>query len=407
MRILFLAIFSAAAILILGFIEIILLKYLNKNWWGEKYIKISAIGLPIFGTVMVIFWGMATYNQIKPLYAIVAILAIMTFVLEVCLMLSLPLSGIFQYINSKIDKFKKTKAQNHPIDNHRRIFLKSTAAALPLVTITSGVSGFAHAFSSVKVYTREFYYNNLPDNLENFKILHLSDLHLSQYVNLDSLILTLENAEKFDIDLTLITGDIADDLKLLPETIKILEQFKSKYGIYASLGNHEYFRGISRVKDEFARTNTPLLINNYDRIMVGNSPVFIGGIDDPVSMGAKDHSFYMKNIDHTLLNSNADDFIIIMSHRPDALDYAAQKGIDLVLAGHTHGGQIGYNNRSIFEPVWTDRYLWGQYSIGETQLYTSSGMGHWFPFRLGCPTEAPVITLKKGENSQVKQLISL
>lgn len=396
MRILFLAIFSTVAILLLGLIEVFLLKYLTKSWWRKKYIKIAAIGLPIFGTIMVIIWGMAAYNQIRPLYSIVAIMAVMTFVLEVCLMLSLPLSGIFQYINNKIDKFKKSKAQDHPLDNHRRLFLKGTATALPLITITSGVSGFTHAFSPALVYIKELYFKNLPDNLDNFKILHLSDLHLSQYINLEDLIITLENAEKFDIDLTLVTGDIADDLKLLPETIKILEQFKSKHGVYASLGNHEYFRGINLVKDEFGKSNTPLLVNNYNRIMVGNSPVFIGGIDDPVSMGAKDHSFYVKNIDHTLLNSNTDDFIIIMSHRPDALDYAAQKGIDLVLAGHTHGGQIGFNKRSIFEPVWRDRYLWGQYSIGETQLYTSAGMGHWFPFRLGCPTEAPVITLKKG-----------
>ncbi|RKX17623.1 MAG: hypothetical protein DRP35_10620 [Candidatus Zixiibacteriota bacterium] len=401
MKILFLSIFSTVAILILGFIEVILLKYLNKNWWENKYIKSAAIGLPIFGTVMVILWGMAAYNQVKSLYAVVAILAVMTFILEVCLMLSLPLSGIFQYINRKIDKFKKEKTQNSPIDNHRRIFLKSTAVALPLVTITSGVSGFAHAFSPVKVYTREFYYNNLPDNLENFKILHLSDLHLRQYGDIDSLIFTLENAEKFDIDITMVTGDIADDLKLLPEILKILEQFKSKHGVYASLGNHEYFRGLSRVKKEFAKTNIPLLINNHNRIIIDNSPVFIGGIDDPVSMGAKDYSFYVKNIDHTLLNNKTDDFTILMSHRPDALDYSAQRGINLVLAGHTHGGQIGFNNRSIFEPIWADRYLWGKYSIGETQLYTSSGMGHWFPFRLGCPTEAPVITLKKGKNNQI------
>ncbi|MEA1980762.1 MAG: metallophosphoesterase [candidate division Zixibacteria bacterium] len=401
MRILFLSIFSTVAILILGFIEVILLKYLNKNWWGNKYIKSAAIGLPIFGTIMVILWGMAAYNQIKSLYAVVAILAVMTFILEVCLMLSLPLSGIFQYINRKIDKFKKAKTQNSPIDNHRRIFLKGTAVALPLVTITSGVSGFAHAFSPVKVYAREFYYSNLPDNLENFKILHLSDLHLRQYGDIDSLIFTLENAEKFDIDITMVTGDIADDLKLLPDTLRILEQFKSKHGVYASLGNHEYFRGLSKVKKEFAKTNIPLLINNHNRIIIDKSPVFIGGIDDPVSMGAKDYSFYVKNIDHTLLNSKTDDFTILMSHRPDALDYSAQRGINLVLAGHTHGGQIGFNSRSIFEPIWADRYLWGKYFIGETQLYTSSGMGHWFPFRLGCPTEAPVITLKKGKNHQI------
>ena len=68
MRILFLAIFSAVAILILGLIEIILLKYLNKDWWNKKKIKLAAIGLPIFGMVMVIVWGIAAYNHIKYLF---------------------------------------------------------------------------------------------------------------------------------------------------------------------------------------------------------------------------------------------------------------------------------------------------------------------------------------------------
>jgi uncharacterized protein len=85
-----------------------------------------------------------------------------------------------------------------------------------------------------------------------------------------------------------------------------------------------------------------------------------------------------------------------MSHRPDAFDHAAVRGIDLTLAGHTHGGQIGMFGRSVFESYWPERYLWGRYERNGSQLYTSAGVGHWFPFRLGCPPEAPVIELTRG-----------
>jgi predicted MPP superfamily phosphohydrolase len=84
----------------------------------------------------------------------------------------------------------------------------------------------------------------------------------------------------------------------------------------------------------------------------------------------------------------------LMTHRPDAFPPAAERDIDLMLAGHTHGGQVGFAGRSILESSLPGRYLWGKYLLGQSQLYTSCGVGHWFPFRLGCPTEAPIIELK-------------
>ena len=91
----------------------------------------------------------------------------------------------------------------------------------------------------------------------------------------------------------------------------------------------------------------------------------------------------------------SDAFKVLMSHRAKALDFADRFNVDLILAGHTHGGQIGFNRRSVFENFLANEpYLWGKYKKGKTQLYTSSGVGHWFPFRIGCPAEAPIIVLK-------------
>jgi predicted MPP superfamily phosphohydrolase len=85
----------------------------------------------------------------------------------------------------------------------------------------------------------------------------------------------------------------------------------------------------------------------------------------------------------------------MLSHRPAAFDAAAENGVDLTLAGHTHGAQVGLFGRSLLEPLWPEARLWGHYRQGVSQLYTSSGVGHWFPFRLGCPSEAPVIELRR------------
>ena len=82
----------------------------------------------------------------------------------------------------------------------------------------------------------------------------------------------------------------------------------------------------------------------------------------------KDNVFFQKAIDETTLKNPKGNFTILMSHRPDALDYSSEIGLNLVLAGHTHGAQVGYNGRSLFEANWPDRYLWGEYTMKKYSL---------------------------------------
>jgi predicted MPP superfamily phosphohydrolase len=82
-----------------------------------------------------------------------------------------------------------------------------------------------------------------------------------------------------------------------------------------------------------------------------------------------------------------------MAHRPDAFNAAVELDIDLTLSGHTHGGQVGLGGRSFWSLFAPGSYLRGLYRKEKSRLYVSSGIGHWFPFRLGCPSEAPIIEL--------------
>lgn len=281
------------------------------------------------------------------------------------------------------------------LDNDRRVFLQFTAAAVPVVALSSGAAGVVDSFRDVRVETKPIEIENLPAELEGFRILQVSDLHLRNYTTLDTLARALDNARPFRPDLLLVTGDIADDLTQLPGALALFDQFKAPYGCFASLGNHEYFRGITAVRKIFEAGPVPLLVNDSVRLKVNGAPLFVGAIDDPRHMGARDDAFYRRTIDETLKKSVTGETRVLMSHRPDAFDYASAQGIHLTLAGHTHGGQIGFMGRSIFESSMHDRYLWGEYVKGSSKLYTTSGAGHWFPFRLGCPTEAPVIELRR------------
>ena len=120
----------------------------------------------------------------------------------------------------------------------------------------------------------------------------------------------------------------------------------------------------------------PLLVNQTLPLRYKNHPISLGGIDDPRRMGAKEVDFFKSSIDVIRPDISENAFSIMMSHRPDAFDYAAETGLNLVLAGHTHGGQVGFRGRSIYEKRWPDRYLWGDYHRGNTTLYTSSVVGH-------------------------------
>ena len=83
---------------------------------------------------------------------------------------------------------------------------------------------------------------------------------------------------------------------------------------------------------------------------------------------------------------------ILLAHHPDFLKNAVEYNAELVLSGHTHGGQLGFEGMPLVPPVF--EYMRGWYSQGATRLYVHPGNGSWFPFRLGCQPEIAIFTLR-------------
>lgn len=397
MRSLFPVIFAIILIAIFGVMQLLFFRFLNREWWHKNWIRRAAWILPLTGAVSVVAWGYGEYARIDWLAYPGAFMAVLAFIVEVGLTLSLPVSGLIHLVNWVFDKLthRRLLPQTETVDHHRRLLLKTGAAAIPLITLSAGAGGVASAMTGARVYIRPLPIEALPDDLDGLRILHITDVHLRHYVGLDDLEDVLLRAEAFAPEMVLVTGDISDDIKLLPGAIKMISELKAPLGAYACLGNHEYFRGIAEAIRAYDRSPVAMFINFGHRMRRGNSPIFIGGIDDPRRMRITDYSSFIGDLDETLAGANDDDFVILMSHRPNVFDYAAERKVSLTLSGHTHGGQVGLGGRSLFETVWPERYLWGHYRIRQSHLYTSSGTGHWFPFRLGCPAEAPVIELRK------------
>lgn len=394
-RIFFFIIFVSALVLFFGLAQLLLLRQLNRVWWQRTWIRRAAYTLPAVGVLSIITLGVAEYNRIGWLATVAGPVTVLALISEVCLMFSLPVSGIVHLTERLLEKWsnKRTPKQDALPDPKRRLLLRSAAVLVPVATLSAGLSGVGRAYAGAEVSLKKFEFASLPSDLNGLRILHLSDLHLGHYIKLDDLESILAGAEPYQADLILVTGDVSDNLDLLSDALAIIAQAKPRLGCYAVLGNHEYFRGITRVRSTFAASEVHLLVDQSVRLMVGETSLRLGGSDDPRTMRGSHASFFHNSLKAVLAGPEDDKFRILMSHRPDAFPVAADRNIDLILAGHTHGGQVGFAGRSLLEETLPDRYLWGQYFIGKSQLYTSCGAGHWFPFRLGCPPEAPVIEL--------------
>ncbi len=392
-------IFGCAFIALLSLASILFLRLLNRLWWSYRWVRLTAYLIPVFGATGIILWALGVKSDSRVLTGIGATSAAITLVVEIAMLLSLPVSGIIHITVSIVAKLRKSMMKPSPVDQKRRLILKTAASVFPIVAVSTGVGGVVRSYSDIKVPVIPLTYPELPNSLEGLKILQLSDSHLGFYVVLSDLERALVDTEQHKPDIVLITGDIADDLRVLPDALKLISQIKPRFGCYACLGNHEYYRGIKKVREEFDKNPISLLVNSGITVDIDGSPVYIAGADDPKWMHG-DHIEFVRNaVSESIKPAPADTaFKILLSHRPAGFDFAAEHGVDLTLAGHTHGGQIGVGGRSFFDWVLPYKYLWGHYTKDNgSQLYTSSGIGHWFPFRLGCPAEAPVFVLRRGE----------
>ena len=208
----------------------------------------------------------------------------------------------------------------------------------------------------------------------------VSDIHLGLVVDNDRLDAMVNSINELDPDIVFLAGDTIDeDVKLffdqkMPE---VIEKLRSKYGVYAVLGNHEYIGGNSELATNYLRqAGVVVLVDEYIKL---NNQFYVVGRDDRMAgnMTGKqrlDLSRVMDGIDHSLP-------IILLDHQPHNLEEGQRNGVDLQLSGHTHNGQFFPNNllaKRLFE------HSWGYLRKGEYQVIVSSGYGTWGPpIRIG------------------------
>ncbi|HOX25507.1 MAG TPA: metallophosphoesterase [Candidatus Krumholzibacteria bacterium] len=278
--------------------------------------------------------------------------------------------------------------------DRRRFLIQGAAVALPVAAGAAGLGGVVESASPARLRRRSLELAGLPPGLAGLRILHFSDVHLWNLVRLPDLEAALRQAPRGEYDCVCVTGDLADDLDQLPPALELIAALDAPLGHFACLGNHEHARGLSAALDAFAASRVRLLRGSGAVLQRGGHSFVVAGIDDPRSVPrAGQGSFYPDQLRRALGPTAPDAFSVLLSHRPSVMPYAAAAGVDLVLAGHTHGGQLAVAGRSVLQLNGAARWPWGVYRERSTVMHVTCGLGQWFPFRLGCPPELVLLEL--------------
>jgi hypothetical protein len=228
----------------------------------------------------------------------------------------------------------------------------------------------------------------LPANISNFTIVQLSDIHINLAKPKKDFEHMVSDVNSLNPDLIVITGDMIDaDLTKANHYSDILSKFKSKYGVYACTGNHEFYAGVELFESIAEKSNIIVLRNR--NVNIGDI-IELAGVDDKAGRGFGEQgdnlTLALANIDHTKP-------VVLMSHQPDLFKKAQGMGVDLQLSGHTHAGQIpplDLIEQFIF------KFPNGLYKRGESYIYTTVGTGYWGPpMRLFSRSEIVKIVLEK------------
>lgn len=235
---------------------------------------------------------------------------------------------------------------------------------------------------------------DLPDGFEGYRIVQLTDLHISKLYDRPWVTAVVEKTNALDADLIVITGDVIDgELPLRYDDVQPLHDLVARDGVITIPGNHEYYFGYENWMHHFGGLNMLTLENDHIVLDRDGDQLTIAGVTD---LRADRTDRPEPDVAKALEGRPENAPVILLDHQPKMARDAAPMGVDLQLSGHTHGGMVwGFD--TIVAMV-NGGFVSGMYDIGDMQLYVNNGTAQWpgFAIRVGVPAELTVITLRKG-----------
>lgn len=271
----------------------------------------------------------------------------------------------------------------------RRVFLKATGATCMAAPFIGTAFGMVKR-NQIHLNLIDIAIPNLPKDLEGLRLAQISDIHLSPFLSEKDFARAIDMANEARPHVTLVTGDlISRPGDPLDACLRQLARLRADAGVLGCMGNHElYCRCEDYVTEKGRATGIEFLRNRSRMLRFGNSAINFTGVDyqrfdRPYLAGAE-----------RMVVPGA--FNVLLSHNSDVLPVAAEKGYDLTISGHTHGGQVNveilhqdFNAARFFTP-----YVRGLYHKDKSAVYVSSGIGTiGVPVRIGAPAEVAILRL--------------
>ena len=284
----------------------------------------------------------------------------------------------------------------------RRAFLKWTAASAVVGATSVGAAGVVHAYHAPVIEGFDVSHAELQGLSRPLTFIQITDFHFGMFMGTAELEKLVAKVNTLEGDAVFITGDIfhspMSPVELAPPILRKLKP--RRFGNFAILGNHDFYAGERRSVQAIEDGGLTLLRDQWLTLKDGTANIHLGGIDDPMvnwlwGKVFPDFPSFMKKA------PQEPGMRILLSHRPNVLPVASKFGVDFVLSGHIHGGQVILpvpgTERGVSIARLASDFTHGWYRIRDCRMYLNRGTGLTFiPWRLNCPPEIAIFHLKPG-----------
>lgn len=256
----------------------------------------------------------------------------------------------------------------------------------------------------IEVSEHEIHLRGLPAAFDGMRMAQLSDIHMDDYTEPIFLRHAVNLVNRLKPDAVLMTGDFVTSgiwpkrfaRRAAWQCSNILSNLDCK-ALYAALGNHDHNIGAKEVSAALAANGVAVLRNECMPIERAGGRIWIAGVEDPLEGHPNPDLAVLPSI-----RNQPGEPVVLLCHAPDYADHLltlpAGQAVDLMLSGHTHGGQIRLPLLSAMVlPPLGRKYVEGWFQLGSLQLYVNRGLGTIeLPFRFNCPPEITMFTLRTG-----------
>jgi predicted MPP superfamily phosphohydrolase len=290
-----------------------------------------------------------------------------------------------------VDRFRMLVVRRSPVPGTRTLpsdVVKLRKAHIPFASLRK--LGAHNDVYDIEVTRHEVTVEDLPASFDGYRIAFLTDTHVASFMRRGFFREVVAQTMRFQPDLILLGGDFVTWERHIPLMAELLlTDLSAPDGVYAVLGNHDYWANADGVIAAMTSRGVRFVVNRSVTIQRGDDRIALAGIDE-LYRGTPDINAAFALVDPRIP-------CLGLSHHPDIIELLGDRRVDLLVCGHTHGGQIRvpFFGALVVPSKHEGRYASGFHRKGGVLLYVSRGIGAIPPLRILCKPEVATFVLRR------------